>query len=121
VSHEFGCKVMKHSCGSVRDIIPAFIEDGVDILDPVQVRAANMDFPGLVRDFGDQITFHGAVDTQHTLPFGTTDNVRKQVRSYIDLTRERGGYIVTGSQDFIKDIPLDNLLAIYDENVRGER
>ena len=119
VSHEFGCKVMKHSCGSVRDIIPSFIEDGVDILDPVQVRAANMDFPGLIRDFGDQITFHGAVDTQHTLPFGTTDDVRKQVRSYIELTRERGGYIVTGSQDFIKDIPLDNLLAIYDENVRG--
>ena len=119
VSHEFGCKVMKHSCGSVRGLIPWFIEDGVDILDPVQVRAANMDLPGLVRDFGDQITFHGGVDTQHTLPFGTTDDVRAQVRSYIELTQDRGGYILSGSQDYIKDIPLDNLLAIYDENVKG--
>jgi uroporphyrinogen decarboxylase len=118
VSHEFGCKVMKHSCGSVRAIIPCFIEDGVNILDPVQVRAAGMDFAGLLRDFGDQLTFHGAVDTQHMLPFGTTDDVRAQVRSYVELTRERGGYILTGSQDYIKDIPLDNLLAIYDENVK---
>jgi uroporphyrinogen decarboxylase len=121
VSHEFGCKVMKHSCGSVRGIIPWFIEDGVDVLDPVQVRAAGMDLPSLVRDFGDQICFHGAVDTQYTLPFGSTDDVRSQVRSYIELTRECGGYIICGSQDFIEDIPADNIIAIYDENLRTAR
>ena len=118
VSRNYGCRVMKHSCGAVRDIIPLLIEDGVDILDPVQVGAAGMDLPGLVRDFGDQLVFHGGVDTQSTLPFGTTDDVRAQVRSYIDLTRDRGGYILTGSQDYIEDIPLDNILAIYDENVK---
>ena len=118
VSHEFGCKVMKHSCGAVRDIIPALIEDGVDVLDPIQVRAAGMALAGLVRDFGDRLAFHGGVDTQGTLPFGTTDDVRALVRSYIELTRERGGYILCGSQEFIADIPLDNILAVYDENTK---
>ena len=121
VSHEYGCKVMKHSCGDVRDIIPLFIEDGVDILDPVQVAAAGMDLAGLVRDFGGDICFHGGVDTQRTLPFGSTDDVRAEVRSYLDLTRENGGYILCGSQDFIEDIPLDNILAIYDENLKNTR
>ncbi|MHB9025545.1 MAG: uroporphyrinogen decarboxylase family protein [Armatimonadota bacterium] len=118
ISHDFGCRVMQHSCGSVRDIIPWLIEDGVDILDPVQVRAAGMDLPGLVRDFGDRLTFHGGVDTQHTLPFGTPDDVRAEVRGYLDLTRDRGGYILTGSQDLIADIPDENILAMYDVNLR---
>ena len=118
VSREFGCKVMKHSCGAVRDIIPWFIEDGVDILDPVQVAAAGMSLPSLVRDFGDRLTFHGGVNTQGTLPFGAAQDVRDEVRSYIDLTREQGGYILCGSQDYTDDIPTDNLLAIYDENMR---
>ncbi len=118
VSHEYGCKVMKHSCGAIRDIIPIFIEDGVDVLDPVQVAAAGMDLASLVRDFGDRLSFHGGVDTQTTLPFGTVEDVRAEVRSYIDLTRERGGYILCGSQSYIEDIPLDNILAIYDENTK---
>ena len=118
VSHEYGCTVMKHSCGAVRGLIPIFIEDGVDILDPVQVNAAEMALPGLVRDFGGQICFHGGLDTQTTLPFGTVQDVRDQVRSYRNLTRERGGYILCGSQEFIEDIPLDNILAMYDENSR---
>ncbi len=119
VSHEFGCLVMQHSCGSVRAILPALIEDGVDILDPVQVRAEGMSLPSLVRDFGDRLSFHGGVDTQGTLPFGSTEEVRAEVRSYLDLTRERGGYILTSSQNFILDIPDENILAMYDENRRG--
>ena len=103
---------------ALREIIPAFIEDGVDVLDPVQVNAAGMALPGLVRDFGDRLCFHGGVDTQTTLPFGTVEDVREQVRSYLDLTRDRGGYILCGSQEFIEDIPPENILAMYDENVR---
>jgi uroporphyrinogen decarboxylase len=119
VSHEFGCKVMKHSCGAIRDVIPSLIEDGVDVLDPVQVRAAGMDLPGLVRDFGAKLCFHGGVDTQRTLPFGTCQDVRNEVRSYLNLTRDNGGYILCGSQEFIEDIPLENILALYDENQRS--
>lgn len=120
ISHDWGCKVMKHSCGAVRDILPWLVADGVDILDPVQVAAADMDLAGLVRDWGDQLAFHGGVNTQSTLPFGTVQDVRDEVRSYIDLTHERGGYILCGSQDYTADIPLDNILAIYDENRRTE-
>ncbi|NQT18629.1 MAG: hypothetical protein HQ592_02910 [Planctomycetes bacterium] len=119
VSHEFGCKVMKHSCGAIRSIIPHMIEDGVDILDPVQVAASGMELAGLVRDFGEKLCFHGGVDTQRTLPFGSAQDVRAEVRSYIELTRERGGYILCGSQDLIEDIPTDNILAMYDENTKG--
>jgi len=72
-----------------------------------------------VRDFGGRLTFHGGVDTQRTLPFGSTADVRAEVRAYRQLTRERGGYILCGSQEFIEDIPLDNILAMYEENREG--
>jgi uroporphyrinogen decarboxylase len=119
VSHDQRCKVMKHSCGAIRDIIPFFIEDGVDILDPIQVAAAEMDLAGLDRDFGADLCFHGGVDTQRTLPFGSPNDVRAEVRSYLAITEGKGGYILCGSQSFIEDIPLQNILAMYDENQKG--
>lgn len=119
VSHEYGCKVMQHSCGAIRDIIPCLIHDGVDVLDPIQAAATGMNLSGLVRDFGRSLCFHGGVDTQRTLPFGSAADVRAEVRSYLDLTRAGGGYILSGSQEFIEDIPLDNILAMYDENRKG--
>ena len=88
------------------------------MLDPIQVAADGMDLPGLARDFGDRLAFHGGVDTQRTLPFGTPADVRAEVRSYLDATRERGGYILCGSQEFIEDIPTANILAMYEENRR---
>jgi uroporphyrinogen decarboxylase len=115
-AHDYDCYVMKHSCGSVRAIIPWLIEDGMNILDPVQVQAAGMGLPDLVRDFGDVLTFHGGVDTQHTLPFGTVAEVKAEVRSYINLTREHGGYILNGSQNYLEDTPIENIFAIYEEN-----
>lgn len=95
------------------------IEDGVDILDPIQVAAKEMELTGLVKDFGHRLAFHGGVDTQSTLPFGIVADVCSQVRSYINLTRDSGGYILGGSQEYIEDIPLDNILAIYEENARN--
>lgn len=117
VAHEFGCKVMQHSCGSIRDIIPWLIEDGVDVLNPIQVRAAGMDFDDLHRTFSRQVTFYGAVDTQHLLPYGSPDDVRAQVRHYVDRCRN-GGYILAGSQVLIEDIPVDNILAMYELGLR---
>jgi uroporphyrinogen decarboxylase len=103
----------------VRVIIQDLIEDGLDMLDPIQIRAAGMDMPSLVRDFGDKLCFHGGVDTQHTLPFCGAEEVRTLVRGFRDLTRDTGGYVMTGSQELIEDIPLDNILAMYDENMRA--
>lgn len=120
ISHAYGCRVMQHSCGAIRDIIPCLIEDGVDILDPIQVAASGMGLSGLVRDFDARLCFHGGVDTQRTLPFGSAADVRAEVRSYLNLTRDKGGYILCGSQEFIEDIPLDNILAMYDENYKSQ-
>jgi len=118
LAHRYGCKVMQHSCGSVRAILPWLIEDGVDVLNPIQVRAAGMDLPSLVAEFGGRIAFHGGVDTQQTLPFGTPEDVRAQVRSYRDLTRDHGGYVLCSSQDLIADIPDENILAMYEMGLR---
>jgi len=114
LARAYGCKMMLHSCGSIRDILPWLIEDGVEIIDPIQVRADGMALDGLHRDFGTALSFHGGVDTQHTLPFGTPDDVRAEVRAYRALTRDHGGYILTGSQQFIDDIPEENILAMYE-------
>ncbi len=119
LAHDFGCRVMQHSCGAIRAIIPWLLEDGVEILDPVQVRAEGMALDSLYAEFGDRLSFHGGVDTQHTLPFESPDAVRAQVRAYRELTRDRGHYIMTGSQELIADIPDDNILTMYDENRKG--
>ncbi|MBI2438846.1 MAG: hypothetical protein HYV36_08570 [Lentisphaerae bacterium] len=114
LAHSFGCKVMQHSCGSVRPLIPRFIEAGVDVLDPIQVAASGMALADLYNDFGQKLSFHGGVDTQTILPFGTVEDVRALIRQYRELTREHGGYILAGSQEYMVDIPLDNILAIYE-------
>ncbi|MBF0246347.1 MAG: hypothetical protein HQL31_13965 [Planctomycetes bacterium] len=119
VAHEFGCQVMQHSCGSIRQLIPWFIEDGVDILDPVQTACDGMGLPSLVQDFGGRISFHGGMDTQVLLPNASSQEVRSTVRQYRDLMLKRGGYTLCGSQAYMTDIPLENILAIYDENKKA--
>ncbi|MGQ9513496.1 MAG: uroporphyrinogen decarboxylase family protein [Thermoproteota archaeon] len=111
----YGCKIMQHSCGSIRRIIPELIEIGLNILDPIQVRAVGMDPRELKSTYGNKIAFHGAVDTQRTLPYGRSEDVRQEVRMLIDTLGDGGGYILSGSQDLLPDIPVENILAMYDE------
>lgn len=112
---ERGMMTMLHSCGAVSEIIPDLIEIGVDILDPIQVRADGMDPVSLKTRFGDRIAFHGAVDTQLTLPYGSADDVRAEVGELIRVLGEGGGFILSGSQWLTDDIPTDNVVAMYDE------
>jgi uroporphyrinogen decarboxylase len=108
-------KIMFHSCGSVVSYIPMLMELGVDILNPIQVRASGMD-PGYLKNtYGNKICFHGGVDTQFTLPYGSEEDVRKEVRDRIRIMGENGGYILAPSQDFLSDIPVCNIIAMYDE------
>ena len=73
-----------HSCGAIYELIPDLIEVGVDILNPVQVSAANMDTRKLKKEFGKDITFWGGgVDTQRILPYGTTKEVEEEVKKRI--------------------------------------
>jgi uroporphyrinogen decarboxylase len=103
---------MLHSCGSVRKFIPELIENGVQILDPIQPRAANMDSFELKRDFGDRLAFHGGVDIQEVLPFGTTEEVEAETRLRIKALAPGGGYILTSSHFIQSDIPPANIVTM---------
>lgn len=115
IARSAGCRVMFHTCGSVRMFIPDLIEMGVDILDPVQVTAADMDPAELKREFGHRLCFHGGVDIQHMLPFATPQEVRSAVRNLINALGADGGYIVAATHEIQPDAPVDNVLAMYDE------
>jgi hypothetical protein len=114
-------KTFIHSCGSVRALVPFFIESGFDILNPVQCSAANMDAAELKREFGDRIVFWGGgVDTQKTLPFGMPDDVRREVRERIDIFGSGGGFVFNTVHNVQSGAPAENLVAMY-ETVRACR
>jgi hypothetical protein len=114
-------KIFIHSCGSIYKLIPDFIDAGFDILNPVQTSAADMDPQTLKSEFGDQIVFWGGgIDTQKTLPFGTPDEVRKQVKERIDIFGPGGGFVFNSIHNVQAGVPEENLLALYEtfiENV----
>jgi len=110
----FGLKVMLHSCGSVNELIPRLIELGMDSLDPIQVRATGMDPESLKSEFGEYVTFHGSLDTQHILPYGTVEDVRLEALRLIEIFGNGGGFILGPSQEFLPDISLENIKAMYD-------
>ncbi len=115
ITKEYGAKVMQHSCGAIDPIIPDLIEIGVDILNPIQVAADNMNICDLHRKYKGKLTFYGAIDTQELLPKGPIDKIQKEVRKTIDLFGKEGGYILSGSQGFIEDISYDHALAMFEE------
>ena len=101
-----------HSCGSVYALIPDFIEVGVQVLNPVQVAAADMDSARLRREFGKHLVFWGAIDTQHVLPKGTPDDVRAEVsRRVKDLSP---GYIPTSVHNIQAEVPPQNIVAMFE-------
>ena len=112
-------KTFIHSCGSVRALIPDFLEAGFDILNPVQCSAAGMAPEELKKEFGDQVTFWGGgVDTQQTLPFGTVEDVRKEVAARLKIFGKGGGYVFNTTHNVQAGVPTENVLAMY-ETVRN--
>ncbi|MBL8218733.1 MAG: hypothetical protein JNL62_05870, partial [Bryobacterales bacterium] len=109
-----GKLVMHHSCGSVAKWIPTFLEMGLNILEPIQVRAAGMNPRELAALYGGKLCFHGSIDTQGTLPFGTPEDVRREVRDRVETFRPYGGFTIAPSQHLMTDIPLENIAAMYD-------
>jgi len=105
-------KVAYHSDGWFYGIIPELIEVGVDVLNPIQTRS--MDPVALKRDFGDRLCFWGSIDEQHTLPFGTPDDVRAEVRTRLATLGKGGGLILAPSQHVQLDTPVENLLAMVE-------
>lgn len=108
-------KTFYHSCGAVADLIPDFIEMGVDILNPVQCSAAGMDARKLKDTYGDRIVFWGGgVDTQKTLPMGTPEQVRREVLERLEIFSKGGGYVFTSIHNVVAKVPAENLVAMYD-------
>ncbi len=105
-------KIMLHSCGSVRKFIPDLIEGGIQILDPAQPRASGMDSFELKREFGDKLVFHGGIDIQQVLPFGTQEEVEEEVRTRIHAFAPGGGYILAPAHNVQADTPPANIVAM---------
>ena len=113
-----GWKTFIHSCGSIRALCEDLIVAGFDILNPVQTSAAQMDPSGLKSDFGERVVFWGGgVDTQRTLPFGTPDEVRAEVRERIRTLGPGGGFVFNTVHNVQARVPAENLVALY-ETVR---
>lgn len=113
LAHSYGLKVMMHSCGSISKIMPELIEAGVDILDPIQVTAKDMEPELLADKFGGKIVFHGGIDTQQVLPSTTPEEVREHALYVTQTLGRKGGYIFAPSQILGSDIPIENILAMY--------
>lgn len=112
--HDGGAFVMTHSDGAVRKVIPELIEIGMDVLNPVQWRCRGMEREGLKRDFGDRLVFHGAMDNQQTMPFGTPEDVRQEVMDNFNILGAGGGYILAPCHNLQSITPLENILALYE-------
>ncbi len=112
-------KTFIHSCGSVWALLPGFKDAGFDVLNPVQWTAKDMDRQAMKERFGDHFTFWGGgVDTQQTLPFGTPDEVRAQVRACRDDFGAGGGFVFNTIHNVQPCVPTENLLALF-EAARG--
>jgi uroporphyrinogen decarboxylase len=107
-------KIMYHSCGAVYPFIAAFVDElGIDVLNPLQPRAAGMDMARIKAEFGDRLAFHGAIDIQNTLPHGSVEEVQDEVRARCQLLGRAGGYICTSAHYIQADTPLGNIIALY--------
>ena len=114
VIHGCGKTVMYHSCGAIYDMIPLLAELPIDVLNPLQPAAKDMDFVKIKNNFGKDLCFHGGIDIQRLLPFGSAEEVRAAVRHAIETLGRGGGYILTSAHYIQSDTPAANILAMYE-------
>jgi len=114
LGHRLGCRVAHHSCGAVRTIIPDMIGCGLDILNPIQPEAEGM-VPGeLKKRFGQELSFHGSISIQKTLPFGSVEDVRAEVEERFRALGAGGGFIFCTAHNLQADTPIENTIALFD-------
>jgi uroporphyrinogen decarboxylase len=109
-------KTFLHTCGSIFNLIPHLIEAGVDIINPVQTPAVDMDPTDLKREYGKDIVFWGGgIDTQHTMAGGTVDEIRHEVRRTAEILMKDGGFVFNHIHNLLPGIPPENVVAMFDE------
>ncbi len=111
----FGVGVWFHSCGTFRPVLAELVDSGMDVWETVQVHLEGNDPHELKTEFGKHITFFGAINCQRTLPFGTPEDVRSEVRERVRVLGRGGGYICGPDHSIQKNMPAENLIALYDE------
>lgn len=111
---KYPVKIMYHSCGAVYPLIGAFAEElGIDVLNPLQPRAAGMDPSRIKKEFGSRLSFHGAIDIQDLLPYRSPDAVQSYVRERCAILGRHGGYICASAHHIQADTPMENIMAMY--------
>lgn len=114
LAHQAGAYVFHHDDGAVREIIPDMLEAGVDVLNPIQWRCKGMEREGLKRDFGDALVFHGGVDNQRTLAYGSVEDVREEVMDNIRILGRGGGYILAPCHNIQAVTAPEKIVAMYE-------
>lgn len=108
-------KIWYHTCGGCKVYIPELIDNGVDILNPVQTSAVGMDPAELKEEFGKDLVFWGGgIDSQHILPFAAPAEIKAEVRKNIDLFKNRGGYVFNNVHNIQAGVPAENIVAMYE-------
>ncbi len=114
LAHRYGLKVMHHSCGAIEPLIPKFIDAGLDILQSLQPRAAGMDLRELKKKYGRHLAFQGSMDIQETLPYGTAQDVKRQVEERMKAGKPGGGFIICTAHNIQRDVPVENIAALLE-------
>ncbi len=115
IHNNSGCKVFLHSCGSNYELIPDLIDAGLDILNPVQTTAKNMEPERLKKEFGKEITFWGGgCNTQYILSTGSPKEVREDVKKRIDIFAKNGGFVFNQIHNILANVPPENVIAMIE-------
>ncbi len=111
-----GMKNMFHSCGSVRGLLSRWVDLGLDAVNPIQRLAKGMELDQLKDLYGDKLTFHGGIDHQQVLSFGSVQDVKNEVHEVVDILAPGGGYCLAASHDLlIAEMPPENIITMFDE------
>ena len=114
IIHRHGKKVLYHSDGAIRPLLSGIIGCGIDILNPIQHICPGMERDALQRDFGPKVLFHGGVDNQRVLPFGSVEDVKKETRTCLETLGRDGGYVCCSCHNVQAGTPVENILAMIE-------
>ena len=122
LAHRYNLIVFHHDDGDLRRLLPRLVDMGIDLLNPIQWRCGDWDLEELKRQFGHKLCFHGAVDNQQTLPFGTADDVRREVTYLMrTLGSNHTGFIIAPCHNLQPVSPVENIVALYETANAGVR
>ncbi|MFH0944992.1 MAG: uroporphyrinogen decarboxylase family protein [Planctomycetota bacterium] len=108
-------RVWYHTCGGCAAFIPDLLDNGIQVLNPVQISATGMDPAALKRQYGKQLAFWGgAIDSQHVLPSASPEKVRDDVRRHLEIWKPGGGYVFNNVHNIQAGVPPENVVAMYD-------